>query len=280
MKKLLLTVLTASVLLMANTIMGADSAAVVTKTASPDAVTNTPVAAAVVTQTAAPSAVTTTAAPSAVTTVAVPVSNTQTASPYIEGVLPPAVDNGAYEEPGEPAPTAEETTKAVEKKSDARKNKHFSIEQTLYTPSSIGTKLGYFINENWRVTAEYSTIAGLVANSSHEKNASWALAGSYSPADDDWAPFYGAGFTMMDLYFKDSDSDGTKFNHTRQFTGGYLDAGVSWISDSILMASLEFDLYGGRTRDKKWDYADTSKNVDSTTATLSVMIGATVGLCF
>ena len=174
MKKMLSCALTVSVLFFASLCTAADNAAAVTNTASaPASVTNTPAV----------------AAPSAVTPVAAPVSGTTTAAPYIEGVLPPAVDSGAYEEPGEPAPTPEETTKAAEKKSEARKNKHFSIEQTLYTPSSIGTKLGYFINENWRVTAEYSTIAGLVANSNHEKNASWALAGSYSPADDDWRLF-------------------------------------------------------------------------------------------
>jgi hypothetical protein len=200
-------------------------------------------------------------------------------APFIEGVMPPALETGAYEEPGEPAPTAEEAAKAVEKKSEARKNKHFTIEQTLYTPSSIGTKLGYFINENWRATVEYSTISGLIARSAKGLNESWAIGGNYSPADDDWAPFYGAGFSSMDLQYKDKiDSDNV--NVTQQFTGGYVCAGVTWISDSIFMASIEFDLYGGRTRLKKEDLIDNSKSSDAVSATLNVMIGATVGLCF
>ena len=210
----------------------------------------------------------------AVTATAVPA-----VTPYIEGVMPPSIEEGAYEDPGEPAPTADEADAALEKQSEARKKKHFTIEQTLYTPSSIGTKIGYFINENWRVMAEFSTISQLIANSNHEKNISWAVSGNYSPADDDWSPFYGAGFTMMDLNYNEIE-EGDSINVTKQFTGGYINAGVTWITDSILMASIEFDLYAGRTRMKEDNITTPLDSKDETYATLSVMIGATIGLCF
>ncbi len=271
MKKTVFVVLVTSSLLMAGSVFAADKAAAITNTTvtTAAAITITPMAAATVaaaiTQTASPAAITATAAPAA--------------GPFIQGVMPPSIEEGAYEEPGEPAPTAEEAGQAVEKKSEVRKKKHFTIEQTLYTPSSIGTKIGYFINENWRVAAEYSTISGLIANSNHEKNASWAISGNYSPADDDWSPFYGAGIAMMDLYYHDTvNNDSIYF--TKQFTGGYIDAGVTWITDSIFMASLEFDLYAGKTRLKQKDITTPSSSNDVTTATLSVMIGATVGFCF
>ncbi|MEI7541718.1 MAG: hypothetical protein WCJ94_00490 [bacterium] len=219
----------------------------------------------------------------ALTTTAVP-----KATPEMEGALPNASEMDLYESPDEPEPTVEEASKAIQKKSEARMKKHFTIEQTLSTPSSMGTKLGYFINENWRVAAEYSTISWLLANKNHEKNSSWAISGNYSAADDDWAPFYGVGFTMMDLYYSDKVSnadtgidDNVKF--TKEFTGGYLTGGVTWITDSILMASIEFDLYAGRTRLKKDNITTPSKSEDNKnnpTSTLSVMIGATVGICF
>lgn len=264
MKKIILNGLAVSVFFLASALTAADIAAESAKTVSTEqAVTNT--AAAVI--------------PAVLTQSAAPMSATFTAAPFIEGVMPPAVENGAYEDPGEPAPTAEEAAKAVEKKSEARKNKRFTIEQTFLTPSSIGTKLGYFINENWRIAAEYSTISWLIANSSHEKNSSWAVSGNYSPADDDWSPFYGAGFTMMDLLSKGT-VDNDKVNYIKQFTAGYVSAGVSWITDSIFMATIELDLYGGRTRTQKIDITAPANSTDKTEATLSVGIGATVGLCF
>lgn len=228
--------------------------------------------------------------PKAVTNTAEIVGNSAIpeATPEMAGAMPNPTEINLYENPGEPAPTTEEAIKAIQKKSDARMKKHFTIEQTLSTPSSMGTKLGYFINENWRVAAEYSTISWLIANKNHEKNSSWAISGNYSPADDDWAPFYGVGFTMMDLYYADKVSnadtgidDNVKF--TKEFTGGYLTGGVTWITDSILMASIEFDLYAGRTRLKKDNITTPSKSEDNKnnpTSTLSVMIGATVGICF
>jgi opacity protein-like surface antigen len=264
MKKIIFTGLTLSLLFLSGTLKADDIASAVTKTTiAAQAVTNKPEA----------------VMPIALTRSAAPVSATFTAVPFIEGVMPPAVEDGAYEDPGEPAPTAEEAAKAVEKKSEARKNKHFTIEQTFLTPSSIGTKLGYFINENWRVAAEYSTISWLIANSSHEKNSSWAVSGNFSPADDDWSPFYGAGFTMMDLLSIGTENN-DKINYIKQFTAGYLSAGVSWITDSIFMATIELDLYGGRTRTKKDDITTPANSTDKTEATLSVGIGATVGLCF
>ena len=258
MKKIMM-LLTAVMLFVAGAAFAADSVSAVTNTAVD--------AKAVATKTTAD-------AVKAATTTAVPV-----VTPYIEGVMPPSIEEGAYEDPGEPAPTADEAEEATARTSEARKKKHFTIEQTLYTPSSIGTKIGYFINENWRVAAEFSTISQLLANNNGEKNMAWAVSGNYSPADDDWSPFYGGGFTMMDLYYKDT-VDGEEINVTKQFTGGYINAGVTWITDSILMASIEFDLYGGKTRLKKENLTDSLKSEDKTFATLSVMIGATIGVCF
>lgn len=220
------------------------------------------------------------AAPAAVSAVSVPeaaaVTLAAAAEPakITEAMTPPAPEalEGAFEQPGEPVPSADEASGRPEKK-NYRKDKHFTIEQTLYTPSAFGTRLGYFINENWRVIGEFSTVSGLIANFSKEKNISWAVGGNYSPADDDLSPFFGADFSSVDIVYN-SKSGGDTIKNTKTFTGGVLCAGVTWITGSPLLLSLEFDLYGG-----KYDEKQNNATTESIW-TLSVMIGGGVGLVF
>jgi hypothetical protein len=195
-------------------------------------------------------------------------------------MTPPAPGGfeGTYEEPNEPSPSAEATPEAVEKQ-NFRRDKHFTIEQTLYTPSAFGTRIGYFVNENWRVMGEYSTISSLVANSSKEKNNSWAISANYSPADDDISPFFGAGFSSMDIAYN-STNNSDSVRDSKVFTGGIIYAGATWITSSPLLLSVEFDMYAGKFDQKTDDITIPADSTQNSSLTLSVMLGGSVGLVF
>ena len=238
--------------------------------------------------TPAPAAIVTAVSPAPLTTTAVsaPVSKTADAESNtnpadIEGLAPPSVDAGAYKEPGEPAPVADETSQEKNTHKENRKMKHFSIEQTLFTPSSIGTKLGYFINENWKIAAEYSTIASLIANSSKERNDTYAANICFSPADEDWSPFYGAGFTRLDMVMNATNSTTNDSLHVkRNITGGYVTAGMNWITDSIFMFSVEFDLLGGYLRESDIDITNPGGTTQTNQPNIWANFGFTAGICF
>ena len=290
MKKLSVTAL---VLMMPVMMFAAPAAATVSAkalTSSAEAVSApaqaTPSAAAVMT-TAAPAAIPAVSpAPLTAPVQAEPVSktadaeaNTNTAN--IEGLAPPSVDAGAYEEPNEPAPVADETAQEKNNHKENRKAKHFSIEQTLFTPSSIGTKLGYFINENWKAAAEYSTIASLIANSSKERNDTYAANICFSPADEDWSPFYGVGFTRLDMVMNATNSTTNDSLHVkRNIVGGYVTAGMNWITDSIFMFSVEFDLLGGYLRESDIDITNPAGTTQTNKPNIWANFGFTAGICF
>ncbi len=218
-----------------------------------------------------------TAAPTAVPTIA-PAAVTSTPA-AIEGMTPPAPGGleGAYEEANEPVPGPEVTPEALTP--NHRKDRHFTVEMTLYTPSALGTRLGYFINENWKVIGEFSTVSSLLANSAGEKNLSWAVGGNYSPADDDLSPFFGASFSSIDIAYDSKDGADVIKNY-KTFLGAVLNAGLTYVSESPLFLSLEFDLYAGRFTRKQVNDTTHAVPTDDTKWTLSVMLGGGIGVIF
>ncbi|MCE5299585.1 MAG: porin family protein, partial [Spirochaetia bacterium] len=244
MKRTAMTVIT---LMIASAVCAADAPAALTETAAA-----VKTAAAAVTTTAAAavestvSAVTATAAAVTITARAdaapvAAVDETGEQIPYIEGITPPSVEEGVYEDASEPFPSGDELGKSAGA-TEARKNKHYLLEATFFTPSSLGLRTGYYINENWRVMGEYSLFSAIMARSSDEKNDSWAVNVNYTPAEDDWSPFYGIGYSYMDVAFGDT-VDSEAVNVKKRFSGAYLSTGVNWITDSIFTLTIEFDLY-------------------------------------
>ncbi len=208
-------------------------------------------------------------------------SDTTAANNSIEGLAPPAVETGAYEEPNEPEPVADETAQEKNIHKENRKAKHFTIEQTLFTPSSIGTKFGYFINENWKVAAEFSTIASLIANSTKERNDTYAVNVCFSPADEDWSPFYGVGFTRLDMVMNATNASNNDSLHVkRNIVGGYVTAGMNWITDSIFIFSVEFDLLGGYLRENDIDITNPVNTSNTNQPNIWANFGFTAGICF
>ena len=296
MKKIILVILSA--VIPAGMLFAAEktapAAATPTATAEPAAISTTittaaeqaaPVALTHNVETAVPVTITTTqqqAGPSAVTNAARAEASGNTMEPSaMEGIVPPSADTGAYEKPDEPEPTTEEAGNEKNIFRDNRRLKHYTIELTAFTPSAIGTKLGYFINENWKVSGEYSSIAALAARVANERNDSYAVNICFSPAETEWSPFYGVGFTRQDMVVNANDSVTNDSLHVkRDIVGGYITAGMNWITDSILTFSVEFDLLGGYLREDNIDITNPAATSTDNQPNIWANFGFTAGICF
>jgi hypothetical protein len=222
------------------------------------------------------------AGPSALTTAAGAEASGNTMEPSaMEGIAPPSADTGSYEKPDEPEPTTEEAGNEKNIFRENRKLKHYTIELTAFTPSAIGTKLGYFINENWKVSGEYSSIAALAARATNERNDSYAVNICFSPAETEWSPFYGVGFTRQDMVVNANASvTNDRLHVKRDIVGGYITAGMNWITDSILTFSVEFDLLGGYLREDNIDITNPAATSTVNQPNIWANFGFTAGICF